>query len=65
MLYDNLCTGFRCLAEGFELIDGDIADVAKLRPALTRVNAVMHFAAHSYVGESVSDPRMERPARLA
>lgn len=57
LLYDNLCTGFRRLTEGFELIEADIADPAKLRPALSRVDAVMHFAAHAYVGESVTDPR--------
>ena len=57
LLYDNLCTGFRCLAEGFELIEADIGDAAQLRSALSRVDAVMHFAAHAYVGESVTDPR--------
>jgi UDP-glucose-4-epimerase GalE len=57
IIYDNLCTGHRFLAEGFELIVGDIADGAKLRPVLQRVDAVMHFAAHAYVGESVSNPR--------
>ena len=57
VLYDNLSTGFRCLAEGFELVEGDIADEARLRPALARMDAVMHFAAHAYVGESVENPR--------
>ncbi|HEX7423906.1 MAG TPA: UDP-glucose 4-epimerase GalE [Terriglobales bacterium] len=57
VLYDNLSTGFRRLAQGFELVEGDIADEAKLRPVLARVNAVMHFAAHAYVGESVENPR--------
>ncbi len=57
VLYDNLSTGFRCLAEGFELVEGDIADEAKLRSVLRRVDAVMHFAAHAYVGESVENPR--------
>jgi len=57
VLYDNLSTGFRRLAQGFELIEGDIADEAKLRPVLARVDAVMHFAAHAYVGESVENPR--------
>jgi len=57
VLYDNLSTGFRRLAQGFELVEGDIADEAKLRPALARVDAVMHFAAHAYVGESVENPR--------
>ncbi len=57
VLYDNLSTGFRRLAEGFELVEGDIADEVKLRPVLARVDAVMHFAAHAYVGESVENPR--------
>jgi UDP-glucose-4-epimerase GalE len=57
VLYDNLSTGFRRLAQGFELVEGDIADETTLRPALARVDTVMHFAAHAYVGESVADPR--------
>lgn len=57
IIYDNLCTGHSSLAEGFELVVGDIADAAKLKPLLRRVQAVMHFAAHAYVGESVVDPR--------
>ena len=36
---------------------GDIADSGKLAPVLRRVDAVMHFAAHAYVGESVVNPR--------
>jgi UDP-glucose-4-epimerase GalE len=57
VIYDNLSTGFGRLAQGFELAEGDIADEAKLRPLLARVDAVMHFAAHAYVGESVENPR--------
>lgn len=57
MIYDNLSTGYRRLAQGFELVEGDIADEARLRPVLARVDAVMHFAAHAYVGESVENPR--------
>ena len=57
LLYDNLCTGFRRLADGFELIEADIGDAAKLRTVLSRVDGVMHFAAHAYVGESVTNPR--------
>src|SRR5260370_38312263 len=57
LLYDNLSTGFRRLAQGFDLVEGDIADAAPLRPGLARVDAVMHFAAHAYVGESVEKPR--------
>jgi UDP-glucose-4-epimerase GalE len=57
VIYDNLSSGFRRLAQGFELVEGDIADEAKLRGVLSRVDAVMHFAAHAYVGESVENPR--------
>ena len=57
VIYDNLSTGCRRLAQGFELVEGDIADKARLGPVLARVDAVMHFAAHSYVGESVENPR--------
>jgi UDP-glucose-4-epimerase GalE len=57
ILYDNLSTGYQRLAQGFELVIGDITDQAKLRPALARADAVMHFAAHAYVGESVQNPR--------
>jgi UDP-glucose 4-epimerase len=57
IIYDNLSAGYRELAEGFELIVGDISDSKKLEPILKRVEAVMHFAAHAYVGESVENPR--------
>jgi UDP-glucose 4-epimerase len=57
IIYDNLSTGHRELAEGFELIVGDISDSAKLATVLRRCDSVMHFAAHAYVGESVQDPR--------
>jgi UDP-glucose-4-epimerase GalE len=57
IVYDNLSTGHQRLAQGFELVVGDIWDEPKLRSALQRVDAVMHFAAHAYVGESVENPR--------
>jgi UDP-glucose-4-epimerase GalE len=57
IIYDNLYTGFARLTDGFELIEADIADSEKLKAALRRVDAVMHFAAHAYVGESVQNPR--------
>ena len=57
IIYDSLVNGHRRLAEGFELVEGDIADEAKLRSVLKRVDGVMHFAAHAYVGESVENPR--------
>lgn len=57
IIYDNLCTGHASLAQGFEFITGDISDAPRLKPVLQRVDAVMHFAAHAYVGESVLEPR--------
>jgi UDP-glucose-4-epimerase GalE len=57
IIYDNLSTGYNFLAHGFELVVGDVADLSKLRPVMNRVDAVMHFAAYAYVGESVTNPR--------
>jgi UDP-glucose-4-epimerase GalE len=57
LLYDNLSTGNKSFANGFELIVGDIADSDRLAAAMRRVDGVMHFAAHAYVGESVQNPR--------
>ena len=53
IIYDNLSRGHAFLADGFELIAADIIDPAQLTKAMSRVDAVMHFAAHSQVGESV------------
>jgi UDP-glucose-4-epimerase GalE len=57
VVFDNLSTGRRFLAEGFELVVGDLRDHKRLASTLHRVDAVMHFAAHAYVGESVENPR--------
>jgi len=57
IVYDNLSTGYRQLAQRFELVEGDIGDTEKLNSVLARADAVIHFAAHAYVGESVANPR--------
>jgi UDP-glucose-4-epimerase GalE len=57
IIYDNLSTGYRTLVEGFPLVVGDIGNREQLEPALRGVDAVMHFAAHAYVGESAENPR--------
>jgi UDP-glucose-4-epimerase GalE len=57
IIFDNLSTGHEFLAAGFELVKGDILDSAALARVLSRVDAIMHFAAHAYVGESVSNPQ--------
>ena len=58
IIYDNLSRGHAFLANGFELIEADIVDREQLARVMRRVNAVMHFAAHSQVGESVRNPRI-------
>ena len=57
VIYDNLSTGDPRLANGFHLIVGDIGDARSLSGALQGMDAVMHFAAFAYVGESVRHPR--------
>src|SRR5947209_11861911 len=57
VIYDNLSTGHEFLASGFELVRAEIADASTLSATLRRVDSVMHFAAHAYVGESVTNPR--------
>ena len=57
ILYDNLCTGHPPSAETNEFIVADITDKNILNEAMRRVDAVMHFAAHAYVGESVENPQ--------
>lgn len=57
IIFDNLSTGYGLLASGFELVKGDMLDAAALARVLPRAGAIMHFAAHAYVGESVTNPR--------
>lgn len=57
LIFDNLSTGHRYLSSGFPLIQGDICDFEKVSHSLREVDAVMHFAASAYVGESVQNPR--------
>jgi UDP-glucose-4-epimerase GalE len=57
VVYDDLSTGFQSLAQGFPLVRASIADSEELSQALRGAGAVMHFAAHASVGESVQNPR--------
>ena len=57
IIFDNLSTGYEFLAAGFELVRGDVFDGNALARVLARADAIMHFAAHAYVGESVTNPR--------
>lgn len=56
--YDNLVEGHPIAVDGATLVVGDIADTDLMIQTLRdyEVEAVMHFAAATYVGESVSNP---------
>ncbi|MEO1006051.1 MAG: UDP-glucose 4-epimerase GalE [Cyanobacteria bacterium J06638_38] len=61
IVLDNLVYGHRDLVEGVlgvELIVGDTCDRSLLRQLFAehQIEAVMHFAAYAYVGESVTKP---------
>src|SRR3954465_11999941 len=58
VVYDNLSTGHRSFVAG-PLVTGDLLDGAALARAFAdhKVTAVMHFAAASLVGESMTDPQ--------
>ena len=58
--YDNLGRGHRELVRWGPLEVGDLADRARLDEVFARhrPEAVMHFAAFAYVGESVQDPAL-------
>ncbi len=58
VVLDNLSTGFREAVPDAEFVRGDVGD-RDLVTALLRdraIDTVMHFAAHTVVPESVSDP---------
>ena len=57
VIYDNFSTGHRRFVDRFEVIRGEMADYECLRRSLQSIDAVMHFAAKAYVGESVQKPR--------
>jgi len=57
-VYDDLSFGHRASVPAERLIVADLADAPRLDHALMihRIEAVVHFAAFAYVGESVRDP---------
>jgi UDP-arabinose 4-epimerase len=57
IIFDNLSTGYEFLAKDFELVRGDVLNTEDLGQVLPRADAIMHFAARAYVGESVNNPR--------
>jgi len=59
VVFDNLSAGHRWAVKWGPLVVGDLCNGALLRATIQRyeIKAVLHFAAHSYVGESVQNPR--------
>lgn len=59
VIADNLVTGYRkAIPEGAKFYEGDLRDFDFLDKLLQRekIDAVIHFAAYSLVGESVTNP---------
>jgi len=59
VVYDNLSKGHRdAVVEGADFVDGDLLNADQLRQTLNenRIEAVIHMAAYSLVGESVEAP---------
>ena len=57
--YDNLSEGHKWAVVGGDLVVGDLADTEKLKETFSKyeIDAIMHFAASAYVGESMRNPR--------
>ncbi len=58
IVLDNLSTGFRQSLGDVKLVEGDVGDSALVGQVIAEhgVDTVVHFAAHTIVPESVSDP---------
>lgn len=60
VVFDNLFKGHRQAIQGVEFFKGDLLDKESLKQCFKEhdVAGVMHFAAHSLVGESMQEPYM-------
>jgi len=57
VVYDNLSKGHRdAVVAGARFVEGDLHEAEKLRETLNGIDAVIHMAAYSLVGESVEAP---------
>jgi UDP-arabinose 4-epimerase len=58
IVYDNLSRGHDWAVKWGPLLVGDISNIAAVRAAIDAYNpqAIMHFAAYAYVGESMETP---------
>ena len=60
LVLDDLRRGHRAAVQWGPLIEGDCGDRATLETVFSEhpIDAVIHFAAYAYVGESMQDPEM-------
>jgi UDP-arabinose 4-epimerase len=58
IIFDNLSTGHAWATKWGTFIEGDLEDRAKLQHVFedNKIDAVIHFAANAYVGESMQNP---------
>ncbi len=58
VVFDNLIYGHREAVKWGTLIEGDLKNVSEIEAVFERypIEAVFHFAAYAYVGESVTEP---------
>jgi UDP-arabinose 4-epimerase len=58
VVYDDLSSGHRWAVRWGPFVQGDIGDAALIKSTLDtyRIEAILHFAAFAYVGESMSQP---------
>ncbi len=58
VVLDNLSTGFRQALTGTTLVEGDVGDASLVNRLFEEhnIDTVVHFAAHTIVPESVTDP---------
>ena len=59
VVFDNLTTGHREFVKWGPFVHGDIRDAEAVSEAIAahKIEAVLHFAASAYVGESLAQPR--------
>lgn len=59
VVYDNLSEGHRSVVKWGPLVEAELSDRKRLDQTVREysINAVVHFAARAYVGESMRDPR--------
>lgn len=68
VVFDNLSKGHReAIVSGAEFVEGDLSAVSNLRDTLStnKIEAVIHMAADSLVGESVQNPSKYYRTNLA